>query len=393
MLADTKHDDRRILGLDGLRGIAALSVVLFHATTNIMYSPPRHAFAGTPLDRWFLDNLDSAVTLFFILSGLVVTLPFARAVCDGGPIPRGDAFFLRRFWRVAPTFYAIYLPFWLWRSSNHEAGVGDLLIHLAFLQNFGEGSYRSTLGVSWSLTNEMFYYAGLAAFAPLLCRLCRRCGPRWGRRVLLGAILALVGVSIGYKLVLMADGPIPFAIVQGPVARLDQFALGMAIAFAAAGGWRLTRTRTVLAYGYGVALLACAFMARREIVGGDQWFHTITALGYGLIVAGIVLGPRQRAVHGILMTRPLATLGAISYSVYLIHEPVLIAAREFGLPPALPDSCLPILLLLIGATLLAATFCYLSVERPAQRAAQRYHDRLRSYAPASPSPSQAASSS
>jgi len=94
-----------IASLTGLRGIAAFSVFLFHYSS---LHPGIRLDLSVPLIGYFLQlplGLGFAgVDLFFVLSGFLLSLPFAHAVLSGKPLPSKARYFKRRILRVFPAY-------------------------------------------------------------------------------------------------------------------------------------------------------------------------------------------------------------------------------------------------------------------------------------------------
>src|SRR3954468_20167165 len=91
---------------DGLRALAALSVVVFHAA--VMTAPS--AETGTLGPGWQLvGHLDLGLYVFFVLSGYLLTRGFAAALVMGGPLPGASRYVGHRLRRIVPAFWAALL--------------------------------------------------------------------------------------------------------------------------------------------------------------------------------------------------------------------------------------------------------------------------------------------
>ena len=94
----------RFAELDGYRGIAALMIVLYHAYLRDLLARDYTYLVGTPL-HFVFRNLNAGVPCFFVLSGFVLFLPFARAaIAQRGAQPPGH-FLRRRALRILPAYY------------------------------------------------------------------------------------------------------------------------------------------------------------------------------------------------------------------------------------------------------------------------------------------------
>jgi peptidoglycan/LPS O-acetylase OafA/YrhL len=216
--------------------------------------------------------------------------------------------------------------------------------------------------VTWTLGVEAAFYLAL----PLLALRFRAWVP-----------VLLVGATVAWNLV--ADG---FLAGKTLPAWAGHFACGMLVAVWASRGRSLSARAS--------AVLVCAGSA---LVGLDAWMHETAApdsfvraglsnlpaaAGFALIVAAAAAG-RGPAVAW-LRARWLATLGLISYGVYLWHVPVLLALRDAGMLPAGP---LARLALALPVALALGALSWRFVERPALRLGRR---RAQPGAPAATGP-------
>ena len=115
-----------------------------------------------------------------------------------------------------------------------------------------------------------------------------------------------------------------------------------------------------------LAVLGLAVVTRPQGAGPHVWFHTVAALGFVLLLASSVVGPRDAWVR--FLSSPVPSfLGVISYSLYLWHEPVLLGLAGLGALPAQDSPAVFAvgLAILIPASILVGWLSYLVIERPA----------------------------
>ena len=96
----------RLAGLDGLRGVACLMVFLYHLRWHAQPSvtdPLRLELFGFNLER-LLARFDAGVAIFFVLSGLLLSLPFWRAILGEATAPDVRRYFWRRLCRIVPAY-------------------------------------------------------------------------------------------------------------------------------------------------------------------------------------------------------------------------------------------------------------------------------------------------
>ena len=299
--------------LDGLRGLALLGVLLFHANG---------ALPGGYL----------GVDLFFVLSGFLITSLLLAEQRETGGIALGP-FWIRRARRLFPALLslmpvvAIYGRYFA-RTEELLTVRAQALAALAYVANwqaiFRHQSYwqlfaaPSPLEHTWSLSIEEQFYV----VWPLLVSLVLR--RRRGERTLLGVCLALSALSMAAMSLLFDPGNTTRAYL-GTDTRMAGILFGAALATLISPNDRFSaRTvRTLDVCGFLAALgLGVAWVTLRGtnsfLYRGGFW---LTELGALVLIACAIAGDRSRIARA-LAIRPLTWLGTISYGVYLWHWPV-----------------------------------------------------------------------
>lgn len=362
----------RIASLDALRGIAAVLVVFAHCYSSLpadireslsLYeSPLRLLVLGRP-----------SVILFFVLSGVVLSLSLERH----SAMPYG-AFVARRFFRIyVPFAAAIFGSAVLYGLVDPQpiAGLSDwfnrdiwsvdlslplLATHLAMV---GRPEDVTLNGPMWSLIVEL----RLSLVFPLLF------AALWSRPALaaaftLGSFLLMEAIGRGTSL-----GSEPYfnhsyqeAVLIG-FYFVPFFALGILIA---------RHRRAALAFVSGIGPAGRGLLVAAALVLSSTTNDLANGLGAALIIV-LVLGPSASAV---LAAPVLRWLGRISYSLYLVHVPVLGAVMH-TLYGTMPVGW--ILLVVVAASLASAELGYRFVERPSMALGKR----LTAPAPATSPPS------
>lgn len=346
---------RRTAALDGLRGAAAVGVLVLHAW---MF---HHGDAGRP-PRTALElaigQLRLGVPFFFVLSGFLVYRPFVAAALDGRAAPGLRRFALRRAARVLPGYWLVLaVCFALTHAIGSPRAVpaSALPWFLLFAQNQVAATHGRLDPPMWSLAVEVSFYALLPAVGLATARL----GRRRGAQVALCLALAAVGAALN------AWGALagwPATATTSLVIALSAFAAGMTVAALLHGRGPSRRAGLALA-GAGVAL-----------VGADGVWHAVAlgpyapraaigdlpaAAGFACVVAALAGSPLRVAPLG---WRPLTALGLLSYGVYLWHMPVIYAARAAG---RWPDDLAGAVGLTFAVTLALSATSWWAVERPA----------------------------
>lgn len=312
--------------LDGLRGVAALYVVLFHATIGFVAPFPE---ALRPLGRLFSFGHE-AVGIFIVLSGYCLTLSATRFGAVH-PRPSLGPFLFRRARRLLPPYYAAMalslaaialipalgphrLDGTIWADTFPALAWGPIVSHLLLVHNWFPVWVHSINGPHWSVATEWQIYP----FLPLvLVPLRNKFGAVW---------MLFVAFALGYC-------PLWFAPEWSRTVvswYLPVFAAGVFAAlihFADGAEARLRELpwgRCAVLIGFGLVVFAQGF--------ASVWFRLqpLTDLLVGVATAIFLVWTRQAALRGRphLLGRWLELpivdgLGRISYSLYLTHLPVL----------------------------------------------------------------------
>lgn len=316
---------KRFLAIEAGRGIAALLVVLHHAG-NVMREP---RFYGADPFGGHLRNFNVGVDFFFVLSGFIITWVHWD---DLGQRQRIGHYVRKRFLRVYPAYWGILFPlilFYLLLPRAGDAGQHDpvnMLLSVVLLPN----PAQPLLGVAWTLTYEIFFYAIFALAIG------------FGRWLLIGLVAWAVAIMALWA---AAPTPFPFSFLLSPFNL--EFIMGV-------GAAALLRHHRVPAPGLAMALGLIGFAATMLFAPHIQDDALAGRLAFGgaalLFVLGAVEKERQAPFR---IPAGLTLIGAASYSIYLIHPIVLVIAihlvrRAIGF--ALPIDAIAILLAAIAAS-------------------------------------------
>jgi peptidoglycan/LPS O-acetylase OafA/YrhL len=365
--------ESRIAYLDSIRGIAALLVVAYHCWIAAE-ARERLGLTGAPHSAaallWqvlakFFEAGRASVMLFFVLSGYVLARSLAKhRVSYGG-------YAIKRILRIYPAFLVVLAASYLLhrtlgtpphspsilmdRLTNPDLGALEFLKALAMWGT--ERSVDLDL-VTWSLVHEM----RISLIFPLIL---------WAVRANARASLALfAAMSVSCTLALyFTEGRVAFGFVETSVAQ-SLLVTGYFVVFFAGGAY-LSEARDfvsprIAAVGTPSKMAAALFMAAVFLVGD----HGAKALGTSLIdyahggaaVGVIALTMGTPEIRRILNHRALVWLGRISYSLYLVHLPILYVVTALGLSAPWVTT-----VTVIAASLAAAELGARWIELPAMR--------------------------
>jgi len=326
-----------------------LVVLVFHTDSLVHGRSP--ATAGTwisPLLAFVRCSGVAAVDLFFALISFLLCLPFIAAARQQRA-PSVRRYFVRRALRILPIYYA-FVVLAAAVTAHGWTDLGHALPYLVFA-NAWRG-VATPLGwfsdVWWSLATESQFYLVL----PLAAWWCRTRRGRWlGLLALSGYVAAYVGWLRG-----TFAPPLP---AQQVAIAYSLFGHGSVFLMGAAVAWLFDRhgarlaarwhARAWLRRGGADALVLSVIVAVGCVLSWVGWiglwwselppwhaYHDAMAVLAGLFIALITLAPAGLSRY-LLSTRPLRRLGVLSYSMYLVHMPVLgygmqRARAAFGLP-------------------------------------------------------------
>jgi len=183
-----RRERGRVAGIDGLRALAALSILVYHVFISGAAKTSAAPDFGASASKAF-NWLQSGVTLFFVLSGFLLFRPYAFAALRGKPYPSLRAYLRNRALRILPLYWFVLIVTALAFQHYLLAHPLRLIANAAFLQNYFPSwpvsDYRG-YGISpaWSLCVEVVFYLSLPALGLLTLVLMRRKAVGGGTAVL-----------------------------------------------------------------------------------------------------------------------------------------------------------------------------------------------------------------
>ena len=319
--------------LTGLRGLAALWVLLLHA-----YFMTGNTDAFWPPLQWVMAMGGMGVDIFFTLSAFLLSIPFAEALRRNEPRPDLSRYAKRRFFRIFPAYYlqltvllgmtamgiATNMP-WSWPTQS------SVLAHSVLWLNAWP-LVPAYLPTWWTLPVEAGFYLFLPWFARLMT------DRRWYW------LLLAVALSLLYRHVLLGlnltQGQTIYWLDHLP-GRLFQFLIGMLAAFFFVRLRHQQRLpaeglRNLLVLGLTIVLLclpALGWLAGDTAYDGAltrhpilAYWHLYASICIALLLVAISAG--KNYADPVLQSMPMQWLGRISYGIYLWHYPVMLLVRD-----------------------------------------------------------------
>lgn len=365
--------------LDGVRAIACLGVLLFHASFIAggrgIWNPVHHIHDILGIFIYFSCTFayagNSGVILFFVLSGFLLFLPYSKALLFDSAWPSSRRFYLRRIFRILPGYYTVLFLIILFFHPQylHSIYFSYLWPFLTFTMS--QRLANTLNGSFWSLGIEFQFYLLLPLFAWLFSLIVDHGTLRWRILKLTLCLLLMIawGLLTRYWGLFLAntsklDFLIPHAISLALIPYLysdtgkffEVFAVGMLVSMVytciqyapSAGPWSIRLHRlSPLLFTLGLAILFCLSLCYFYFIdinpsnyGGrptsqvvftfldpripgmiypywEEWQTLAYAVGFGLCLLALLYGsPRLKRPFESPILRWIAS---ISFSLYMWH--------------------------------------------------------------------------
>ncbi|WP_022681612.1 acyltransferase family protein [Sphingobium bisphenolivorans] len=358
-----KQDQQAPLAqLTSLRLFAALLVLFSHFQF--------FARSGSPALERLYDLVfrqgACGVTFFFILSGFILTHAYERALVDEKIT--ASTYFYRRLARIFPLHLIVglaFLAYLAWRADVPP--LRAVMLNLTLLHSWFPDPivHYSLNGPSWSLSDELFFYA----LFPWLVRLSQATLLRF---FCIGTALIIAASGIAAARI---DGYSPFAdwlFYAFPPTRLFEFVAGILLCRA----WRAGTGRRWASSGTE-ALLVMTVLATMVAV---EWFALPLVLRYQLAflppMAALILifAHGEGALSRLLRHPSLQLMGEASFALYLIHRPLITFMERWAGHGAASDLALGAAML--SLSLVGALFAFVLLDQPVQHWLRRRERRV-----------------
>jgi peptidoglycan/LPS O-acetylase OafA/YrhL len=346
-------------GFDGLRGMAVAMVLVGHLVQQDSHLP-------TALPRVLAIPLGSAVgsgvDLFFVLSGFLIT---TILIAERGKPASMRVFWVRRFLRIFPPYYALLAVLLVVYPTDSIKWAAVYLSNYYYIVT----GLSEPLSPTWSLAVEEHFYLLWPLVALTL-------PPGRAKQVLVWGVIPfsiLSTVVLGY----LGVDTLKMLTYKGTHARALSLAIGCLIAIVRTEGDRLGYRRTIAGI---YVLLATVGLAAWT---ADERFHPlVTQMRFALVSVSLFLLCLHANPAGYVLRalewEPLASLGRISYGVYLYHMPVFFLVAHYSAD--LGNSYLMFAVLVfskVAGTVVVASVSFAYLERPALRLKSKWSTAIR----------------
>jgi peptidoglycan/LPS O-acetylase OafA/YrhL len=308
--------------LDIARGFAILIVFLGHCLR------PAYGFFDLPWDGWFRD-FDvprsflallpitygwTGVAIFFVVSGFCIHLSHMNS---GEKDFR--SFFVRRLFRIYPPylfallFFAFVYPFKFISQFDNFSGWVQLVTHGLLIHNFNQDTFFGINPVFWSIAVEVQLYC----MYPLLILIVSKTG--WRRALIAVGILEVAIRGIGSVYYSFSNDALPLWFLSSPFACWLSWSIGAAIADSYLKGYQFSLAKHPIWLWFLVAMTSNFFRP----------LSSFSFLFFAILTAVILSKSLRVNFHwtetqwGRYIATHLRFAGVVSYSLYLIHFPIL----------------------------------------------------------------------
>jgi peptidoglycan/LPS O-acetylase OafA/YrhL/4-amino-4-deoxy-L-arabinose transferase-like glycosyltransferase len=376
----------RYAGFDGVRALAALGVLVTHVALKV-------GFSVNDARGHYYARLDVGVAIFFVLSGFLLYRPFVARRLDGRARPDTRNYLRNRFLRIYPGYWlalTVLVVALDTRARDEIQSLWDLVMYYGLFQSYSADTALGGLQQAWTLTNEVAFYLLLPLWAAGAAWLARRLRPE---RAVRAEVMALAAAAAGalafrYWVQTVDTSDVTLGTIDPRVhwlpANFHMFVPGMALALATEWA-RHRRPATLVRVLDGLrrhplacwaAAAACFWMVSTQLGLGFEVGASAprTSIAKELLYAGVgffVVLPVALAGASLprslrwLGSRPMVTLGVLSYGIYLWHEGVFEIYRTMADVEVFQGSLPPALVVTVVGSVVAAGLSYVLVERPA----------------------------
>lgn len=357
-------DSKHLHQLTALRFFAAFAVFLSHLGFLKDQENPLNELANTVFNEGY-----SGVTFFFVLSGFILSHTYQDRLSTKN-ISR-KKFYLLRLARIYPLHILTATPFIIY--ALYEMGASTFLkivLNISLLQSWVPRGdfYFSFNSVSWSLSNEIFFYSCFIFLVTLSTKALERLTLVWLAAIVCAAVL---GIYVGYSS--WSDGRIHYLAYISPVTRLLDFMVGMLI-------YRIVSNHPGSGNNAHEIVSVGMLIAAMYLYSTSQVPDVLRSqLLYLPIMAYIVwaFSEGNGLISRAIKHPSVVLLGDASFALYMIHQPIINHGFKAynKLQPAFGPATLAVILMVVSIT--GSVVIYRYVELPIHKSLRRLIGRLK----------------
>lgn len=397
-----------IAPLDGVRALAFLLVFDFHINHAGMWGD-----GNNPWISALFSVGRTGVTLFFILSGFLLFLPYTQALLFEKDWPPPKIYYIRRILRIFPAyFFSLFILVMFTQPSFIQPHNWRLFVHfLTFTMGYSNSGLIN--GPYWTLAVEFQYYLILPLIALGILGLTRLVRPEKRLWVIVGSLIAMIiwGLVTDYYGAYFVSHPDQTFLIPRPLLNvvlfvvygdhskfLEDFAVGMLIAVGYLSimnsprkdlyllrmrrllPWLLILFIALFVY-VAMANYTLPFVPRALQFQSVPWLNEFSfALCYGYLVTAVLFNRSDGWLVRVFSWTPLRWLGLISYSLYIWHRP-LIQIFAVNLGPSLRGlhPVLTVSLFWVITFTVIVVFCFflfVLIEKPGMRLSEKLRQQI-----------------
>ena len=346
--------------IDGLRFLAIMMVVLYHINIFVTVKVPFSFIRSTSDYWWMFQLLDSdrkGVFLFFVISGFILALPFARAARQEGKPVSLPNYYLRRLTRLEPPYFLVMTAcfFGILFLRGHEFAASfphtftgllpRLAASLVYMHNIIFPQYLSVNPVAWSLEIEVQFYL----LVPLLVKVFKL-PAAWRRAVLVAAVTLFIFLQ---------------QLFHPPVYTLFNYIQYFLVGFLLVDLY-LSQIKFKISslVSLTVGLLCLLFIGYVDLRPHNYMEYIFPAV----ILVFYLLVMTDQVWIKIFSLRVLTAIGGMCYSIYLLHYNIIPLVGNTTIFHNISRSY-PVVyawqgMILLPIVLLVSAIFYLLIERP-----------------------------
>ncbi|MEI6090151.1 MAG: acyltransferase [bacterium] len=335
--------------IDGLRFIAILSVVLFHISCAIK-TPMLDTLQDNAILGLLYKNGWQGVELFFVISGFIIGLPFAKHYINGEKKVKLKNYFLRRVTRLEPPYFIALILFFVIQLLAHQNtlshGLPSVLASMIYANNiiFNDLGYFVN-SVLWSLEVEIQFYIFAIFFVQVfrLTKLYRR--------------LSFVALILGIPLLHLVYFPKTTTVYYF----LQFFFLGFLLVDMYLDKKRINIPK-IFSIILGTLSLICLLYFDYKVSLLNQYIFLFGIFGlyYSVLINGFG--------KSFFTNKYITVIGGMCYSIYLIHAPITSAFANISKYFIISNHIIPNLLLFtvicIPLLLIPSAIYFKFIEKP-----------------------------